>query len=113
MVTTRSRTGQGRPGGNATPTAQGYARLERRLALLAWLHRQLGYETTSELLEKIRDINEGFGEDGRSHAVYQESGRPRSDILTVVRFLHRVLNAPGWATATIKQLLTGHTRQQV
>ena len=74
MVTTRSRTGQGRPGGNATPTAQGYARLERRLALLAWLHRQLGYETTSELLEKVRDINEGFGEDGRSHiCAYLES----------------------------------------
>ena len=41
--------------------------MERKLALLAWLHRQLGYETTSELLKTVKDINEGFGEDGRSH----------------------------------------------
>ena len=46
---------------------RGYARLERKLGLLAWLHRQLGYKDTSELLGDIKLINEGFGEDGRSH----------------------------------------------
>ena len=66
-MTTGSRSRRGRTGGSASPTVQGYARLERQLSLLAWLHRQLGYETTTELLEKVKDINEGFGEDGRSH----------------------------------------------
>ena len=31
---------------------------------------------------------------GSVNAVYQESGKPRSDILTVVRFLHRVVERP-------------------
>ena len=49
------------------PTPWGYARLERQLSLLAWLHHQLGFETTGDLLKDIKPINEGFGEDGRSH----------------------------------------------
>ena len=49
------------------PTAKGYARLERQLALLAWLHHKLGYQTTGELLKDNKPINEGFREDGRSH----------------------------------------------
>ena len=44
---------------------------------------------------------------GSVNAVYQESGRPRSDILTVVRFLHRVLNDPGWAVDAIDRLVSG------
>ena len=44
---------------------------------------------------------------GSVNAVYQDSGKPRSDILTVVRFLHRVLSNPGWAIDTIDQLLKG------
>ena len=44
---------------------------------------------------------------GSVNAVYQESKKPRSDILTVVRFLHRVLREPAWATDTIGQLLDG------
>ena len=54
---------------NATPntTIRGYARLERQLSLLGWLHHQLGYETTGALLESIKDTDEGFDEDGRSH----------------------------------------------
>ena len=48
-------------------TAKGYARLERQLALLAWLHHKLGYQTTAELLKDNKPINEGFREDGRSH----------------------------------------------
>ena len=47
--------------------AWGYARLEGQLSLLAWLHRQLGYETTSDLLREIKPTNEGFGEDGCSY----------------------------------------------
>ena len=53
---------------NPTPSPSGgYARLEQNLALLAWLHRQLGYECTRALLKDIGQLNEGFREDGRSH----------------------------------------------
>ena len=47
--------------------AQGYARLEQELVLLAWLHHQLGYGDTRRLLGDIKPLNEGFREDGRSH----------------------------------------------
>ena len=48
-------------------TPRGYARLEQNLALLAWLHHQLGYADTRRLLGEIKPLNEGFREDGRSH----------------------------------------------
>ena len=42
------------------------------------------------------------------NAVYTEARQKRSDILTVVRFLHRVLeNRGGWVTETIGRLLEG------
>ena len=56
-----------RSGRNQPPAARGYARLERRLALLAWLHRQLGYEKTADLLAAVKPTDEGFDPDGRSH----------------------------------------------
>ena len=44
------------------------------------------------------------------NAVYTESGHKRSDVLTVVRFLHHVLeNKRDWAVRTIKKLLAGKT----
>ena len=46
---------------------------------------------------------------GSVNAVYQESGKPRSDILTVVQFLHRVLSDSTWATDTIGKLLAGQS----
>ena len=49
------------------PATQGYAKLERELALLHWLHRRLGYEDTRQLLKDIKHINEGYDETGRSH----------------------------------------------
>ena len=49
------------------PATQGYAKLERELALLHWLHRRLGYEETRQLLKDIMQINEGYDETGRSH----------------------------------------------
>ena len=48
-------------------SAKGYARLERQLSLLGWLHHLLGYDSTGDLLRDIKPINEGFCEDGRSH----------------------------------------------
>ena len=46
---------------------------------------------------------------GSVNAVYHKSGTPRSDILTVVRFLHRVLSDPGWAVDAIDRLLKGQS----
>jgi hypothetical protein len=44
------------------------------------------------------------------NAVYTEDKRKRSDVLTVVRFLHHVLeNRRGWAVKTLKKLLDGKT----
>ena len=46
---------------------------------------------------------------GSVNAVYTEKRQPRSDILTVVRFLHRLIANAGWATNAIEQLLTGNS----
>ena len=46
---------------------------------------------------------------GSVNAVYTENRQPRSDILTVVRFLHRLLANAGWATDAIAQLLAGNS----
>ena len=44
------------------------------------------------------------------NAVYTEDKRKRSDVLTVVRFLHHLLeNDRGWAVKTIRQILEGKT----
>jgi hypothetical protein len=44
------------------------------------------------------------------NAVYTEDKQKRSDVLTVVRFLHHVLeNRKGWAIKTLKKLLDGKT----
>ena len=41
--------------------------LERRLTLLAWLQSRLGYADTVELLSDIKQADEGFDYEGRSH----------------------------------------------
>ncbi|MCS6805500.1 MAG: DEAD/DEAH box helicase family protein [Blastocatellia bacterium] len=43
------------------------------------------------------------------NAVYHENKKPRSDVLTVARFLHRVLSDRGWAVKTIGAVLDGKT----
>jgi len=43
------------------------------------------------------------------NAVYTENKKPRSDVLTVVRFLHRVLSDRPWAVKTLKANLDGKT----
>ena len=43
------------------------------------------------------------------NAVRIEGGRPRSDILTVVRFLHRVLFDRAWATEVVQRFLDGNS----
>ena len=46
---------------------------------------------------------------GSVNAVYQESNLPRSDVLTVARFLHRTLSDRRWAIETIGRLLRGES----
>ena len=47
---------------------------------------------------------------GTVNAVYSRNRRKQSDVLTVVRFLHRVLrNSNGWAVAAIGRLLAGES----
>ena len=83
-MTTRSRSRSGRTRGGTSSTTKGYARLESKLALLAWLHRRLGYRTTASLLTDVKTINEGFREDGRSHiCAHLESRSGQMDGLTV------------------------------
>lgn len=43
------------------------------------------------------------------NAVYTENKQPRSDVLTVVRFLHRVLGQREWAISAIKTILDYRT----
>ncbi|MCY4520128.1 MAG: DEAD/DEAH box helicase family protein [Caldilineaceae bacterium] len=54
-------------GRNRRPTVRGYARLEQRLALLAWLHQQLGFTNTADLLTAVKPTDEGFDPEGHSH----------------------------------------------
>lgn len=56
----------GPPSLGSPPSSHGYARLEQKLAMLHWLHRQLGYEDTHELLRDTRKLDEGFDGNGRS-----------------------------------------------
>ncbi len=64
--------------------SRGYARLEGKLALLGWLHRLLGYDSTRDLLVDIKPINEGFREDGRSQiSVHLKARSDRMQGLTV------------------------------
>ncbi len=43
------------------------------------------------------------------NAVYTENKKPRSDVLTVVRFLHRVLQNRAWTVKAIQSVLNGKT----
>ena len=44
---------------------------------------------------------------GSVNAVYRKNGQTHSDVLTVVRFLHRLLADEKWVTTTISHLLSG------
>ena len=46
---------------------------------------------------------------GSVNAVYTERRQPRSDILTVVRFLHRLIANSSWAMGEIDQLMAGNS----
>jgi len=47
-----------------------YVKLEQRLALLAWLNGQFGYENNRDLLATMKEAAEGFDASGRSHVYH-------------------------------------------
>lgn len=49
--------------------ASDYVKLEQRLVLAAWACRQLGYTSNKEMLENLREVEEGFTGSGRSYLV--------------------------------------------
>ena len=48
--------------------ANAAAPLDSRMSLLSWLFTRLGYDSAREMLASVRDADEGFDPDGRSHA---------------------------------------------
>lgn len=48
-----------------------YQKLENRLLLLSWLNSLLGYEKNRELLEDMKQAEEGFDAQERSHIYYR------------------------------------------
>ena len=60
-------------------SASHYVKLEQRLVLMAWLNDLLGYKSNRELLEKIKECEEGFDASGRSH-IYHLLQKPGSKV---------------------------------
>jgi len=54
---------------------QEYAKLENRLILLAWINSLLGYKHNRDLLQDMKDVEEGFGAEGRSFLFHHLLGR--------------------------------------
>lgn len=49
--------------------ASDYVKLEQRLVLAAWVCQQFGYVSNKAMLESLREVEEGFATNGRSHLV--------------------------------------------
>lgn len=49
--------------------ANDYFKLEQRLVLAGWACQQLGYASNKAMLEGLRDVEEGYAGDARSHLV--------------------------------------------
>jgi len=79
--------------------------------MLSFYEQQRVFEEQHEILQPYNLDKPLWVFVGSSvNAVYKEGGRERSDVLTVVRFLHRVLaNRHGWVIRTIGMLLEGQT----
>lgn len=52
-----------------------YQKLENRLLLLSWLNSLLGYEHNRDLLEDLKQAEEGFDAQGHSHIYYRVLSR--------------------------------------
>lgn len=63
----------------------GYIHLERRLSLLAWLNRQLGYDRAADLLADLQPVREGFDDSGRSYIIQHLEARNRQPLIPIDR----------------------------
>ena len=52
-----------------------YIKLEQRLVLLAWLNHLFGYKNNRELLQDIREADEGFDAEGHSYVYRRLTSR--------------------------------------
>lgn len=79
--------------------------------LLSFYEQQQVFEEQAEALRPYNLENPLWVFVGSTvNAVYTEHKEKRSDVLTVVRFLHHILeNKGGWAIKTIKKLIDGKT----
>jgi hypothetical protein len=77
--------------------------------LLSFYEQQLVFDDRSDALRPFNLEKPLWIFVGSSvNAVYSEDGQKRSDVLTVARFLHHVLqNRRGWATKAITNLMKG------
>ncbi len=78
--------------------------------LLSFYEQQLVFQEQEDELRPYNLARPLWMFIGRNvNAVYRESGKSRSDVLTVAQFFHRVLSDQRWATDTIAQLLNGQS----
>jgi len=66
-----------------------FVKLERRLALAAWLNSLLGYRDNREMLQDLKGAAEGFDGEGRSYIWHDLAGRGpslRIDLATLARY---------------------------
>lgn len=74
--------------------------------LLSFYQQQLVFDEGKEALHPYKLERPLWTFVGSSvKAVYQRQGQKRSDVLTVARFLHRILSESDWAKDGIRQLL--------
>lgn len=59
------------PSDNNAGVTKQYQKLENRLTLVAWLNSLLGYDSNREMLEDMKQVEEGFDSQGRSHIYYR------------------------------------------
>jgi len=78
--------------------------------LLSFYEQQYLFEAQTEALRPYgleRPLYVFVG--SKVNAVYTQARQKRSDVLTVARFLHRVLSEPDWTVRGISRLLEGET----
>lgn len=82
--------------------------------LLSFYQQQLVFDEGKEVLHLYKLERPLWTFVGSSvKAVYQRESQKRSDVLTVARFLHRVLSEPDWAEDGIRQLLGINTSSSI
>ena len=70
-----------------------YIKLEQRLVLLAWLNDLFGYKNNQELLQDIKESDEGFDAEGRTHIyrrLMSRGGRVRIPPEDLERYDHNL-----------------------